>query len=75
MLRELDFNQRSIKAQEKYLLQKAKELRAAQRKRIQLEMEARRKREEEEWQRQQEEWDRFERVEISMSSVRRLLRF
>ena len=45
MLRELDFNQRSIKAQEKYLLQKAKELRAAQRKRIQLEMEARRKRE------------------------------
>ena len=57
------------------MLQKAKELRAAQRKRIQLEMEARRKREEEEWQRQQEEWDRFERVEISMSSVRRLLRF
>ena len=45
MLKELDFNQRSVKAHETYLRKKARELRAARQKRIELEMEARRRRE------------------------------
>jgi len=63
MIADLDFNWRSVKAHEAYLRKKAAALRAAQQKRMQLEMEARRQREEEEQQ------------EITVDCVRRVFHF
>ena len=61
MLKELDFNQRSVKTHETFLRQKAKDLKAARQKRVTAELEAKRKRcmeLEEEARRQRQEWER-----------------
>ena len=89
MLKELDFNYRSIQAHEKFIHKKAVELQVAREKRRRLEMEARRQRcleLEEQARRQREEWERqlresaqFEReevaVELTVDRVRRRLQF
>lgn len=86
MLKELDFNQRSVKAHENYLRKKAKAVRAAQQKSRILELEARRqrcieleneaRRQREEWERELRESQQFEREEgITLDSVRRVLQF
>jgi len=86
MLKELDFNQRSVKAHENYLRKKAKAMRAAQQKSRILELEARRqrcieleneaRRQREEWERELRESQQFEREEgITLDSVRRVLQF
>ena len=85
MLRQLDFNQRSVKAHEKFLHKKAMEMRSARERRKRLEMEARRQRcleLEEQARRQREQWERqlraseqLEREELTVERVRRRLQF
>ena len=88
MLKELDFNQRSIKAYETFVHKKALEIRVAKERRKRVEMEARRqrcleleqqaRRQREQWERQLRESEQFERNEratLSVEQVRRRLEF
>jgi len=88
MLRQLDFNQRSVKAYEKFIHKRAMEIRAAKQKRRRLEMEARRqrcleleteaRRQREEWERQLRESTQLEQQRddaVTLERVRRRLQF
>jgi len=90
MLRQLDFNQRSIQAHEKFLHKKAAEVRVARERRRRLEIETRRqrcleleeqaRRQREEWERQLRESEQLERQEtaapqLTIERVRRRLQF
>ena len=88
MLKELDLNQRSVKAHENFLHKKAAALRATREKRRRVEMETRRQRcleLEEEARRQRQEWERQlqesqqlereEEWELTIDRVRRRLQF
>jgi len=88
MLKELDFNQRSIKAYQAFIHKKAIEIRVAKERRKRVEMEARRqrcleleqqaRRQREQWERQlrqSEQFERNERPTLSVEQVRRRLEF